>query len=101
MDPGPQTPLLVLAIGLMGLLGLALVHKSLTAIGSLRWPAMAGVIVLATVGMASCGGGGGSSGNPGTPPGSYQITVTGTSSGATTKTVVIPLSVNAVTFRVK
>jgi subtilase family serine protease len=101
MNPGPQTPLMLLAIGLMGLLGLAFMCKTLASTGSLRWPAMAGVIVLATMGMASCGGGGGSSGNPGTPPGSYQITVTGTSSGATTKTVVIPLSVNAETFRVK
>jgi subtilase family serine protease len=94
MDPGPQMPLLVLAIGLMGLLGLALVHKALTARRSLRWPAMAGVIVLATVGMASCGGGGGgSSGNPGTPAGSYTIVVTGTSSGVTTQTLTVPLSV--------
>jgi subtilase family serine protease len=95
VGPGPQAPLLLFTISLMGLMGLALAHKLLAAAGaSLRWPALAGVIVLAAVGMASCGGGGGSSGNPGTPPGSYTITVTG-ASGTTTHTLSIPLSVNA------
>jgi subtilase family serine protease len=102
VNPGPQAPLLVFAIGLLGFMGLALTYKSLaTRAFHVRWAAMAGVIVLAAVGMSSCGGGGGSSGNAGTPAGSYSIVVTATSTGAPTQTLSVPLSVNAATFKVK
>jgi subtilase family serine protease len=92
--PGPQAPLLVLVIGLLGMMGLAATYKWLPARRtSLRWPVMAAIVILATVGMVSCGSSG-SSGNAGTPVGSYTVAVTGTS-GSTSITVNVPLSVNA------
>jgi len=96
--PGPQAPLLVLAIGLLGMMGLAATYKWLPVRAGLRWSAMAAVVVLAAVGMSSCGSS--SSGSPGTPTGSYTIAVAGTS-GSTTGSVNVSLSVNAAGARMK
>jgi hypothetical protein len=60
---------------------------------------MLGILVLLfsiTGGVSACGGGGGNggggAGNPGTTPGTYTITVTGTS-GAITQTGTVSLTV--------
>jgi subtilase family serine protease len=64
-----------------------------------NWLAMMGLLVVLVSGIAiGCGGGGGSSSgggnsNPGTTPGTYTVTVTGTS-GSTTKTTGVTLTVN-------
>lgn len=64
-----------------------------------RWQSMLGILVLLfsiTGGVSACGGGGGNggggAGNPGTTPGTYTITVTGTS-GAITQTGTVSLTV--------
>ncbi|HLZ41367.1 MAG TPA: protease pro-enzyme activation domain-containing protein [Candidatus Sulfotelmatobacter sp.] len=74
------------AMLLPGLVGLALTMGS--GKPSLRAMRFLGLIValgFSTIWMASCSGGGsnGSTGNPGTPKGTYTISVTGTSGGAT------------------
>jgi hypothetical protein len=59
---------------------------------------MAGLALIALLGSLSCGGGlqgnggGGGSGSPGTPPGTYTITVNATS-GAITHNTQIALTV--------
>ena len=64
-----------------------------------NWLAMMGLFIVLVSGIAiGCGGGGGSSGgggtsNPGTTPGTYTVTVTGTS-GSTSKTTPVTLTVN-------
>jgi hypothetical protein len=62
--------------------------RTVTTIGT-------GVLALALVscgGGGSSGGGGGGGGNPGTPPGTYSITLSG-ASGSTTHTITITLKV--------
>jgi hypothetical protein len=49
-----------------------------------NWLAMLGLLVLfASIGAMGCGGGGGGGGNTGTTPGTYSVTVTGTSGSLT------------------
>jgi hypothetical protein len=74
----------VLMPGLMGIVFVAGSRKR-----SLRGMRVLGLIIVlggSTMWMASCGGNGssGTTGNPGTPKGTYTINVTGTSSGPTT-----------------
>ncbi len=88
--PGSPAPVALLALGLLGLLGLAIAQKRLALSKAWRWSAVATLVVLAAVGMASCGGGGG--GNSGTPKGAYDLTVTG-SSGGLTHSVQVSLNV--------
>ena len=73
-------------------------HAACTAPGSARWARLAsdGVLLLAlTIGMVACGGGGGNSGSiqPGTPAGSYTVTVKGTTANGVARTVSLGLTV--------
>jgi hypothetical protein len=60
-----------------------------------NWLAMLGllVLVISIAGMGCGGGGGGTTGNTGTTPGTYTVTITGTS-GTLTETTPVSLTVN-------
>jgi hypothetical protein len=62
----------------------------------LRQTILAGVLLLLSLGLLSCGGGlqgnGGGGGSPGTPPGTYTITVTAIC-GSITHTAQVSLTV--------
>jgi hypothetical protein len=66
--------------------------------GANRWrsamlPLAAGLLLM--LALAGCGGGGTTAYNPGTPPGTYTLTVTGTvTSGSSTLSHVLTLTVN-------
>jgi hypothetical protein len=84
------------AMLLPGLMGVVLTFGSRKR--SLRGLRILGFILLlgfSTIGISSCGGsnGGGGGGNPGTPTGSYTITVNATTSGPSSSTS-FTLSVN-------
>jgi MYXO-CTERM domain-containing protein len=84
----PSSPWMVVGLlGAMGLLGLAMRRRfgaQVERSWRLRWAVLAGTVLLAA-GLAACGGGSGGGGgsttptNPGTPAGTYSLTVTGTS----------------------
>ncbi|HEV2175947.1 MAG TPA: FG-GAP-like repeat-containing protein [Terriglobia bacterium] len=82
--PGAPSPLLSLVLlALMMLAALAAAPKWRTRRASLAFAAMMLMVVL----WASCGGGSsGTAGNPGTPAGTYTVTVTGTFTGSATLT---------------
>ncbi len=68
---------------LPGLLGIVFTAGSRRSLRGLRFLGLIVVLGFSTLWLASCGGSSGSTSNPGTPKGSYTITVTGTS-GTTT-----------------
>jgi hypothetical protein len=55
----------------------------------------AALLLLLGAGVVACGSAGGTSGNPGTPLGSYTATVTATATDGTTKTIILTLNVTA------
>ena len=78
---------IVFALLLPGLLGVVFTAGSLRSLRSLRSIRLLGLIVLlglSTLWLGSCGGSNGSNSNPGTPKGTYTITVNATSTGAPT-----------------
>ena len=89
-------------LGLFGLLGLALMALSwnrMNPIGAarFRWelPALLGTVMLSVALWGGCGGGGGAGNtvtNPGTPKGTYTVTVTGVSGNLQHQTT-IPVTV--------
>jgi hypothetical protein len=88
----PSLWLVVMLLGTLGLLGLAgrrrLGTHAKKRLWRLSWAMLAGTLLL-VVGLVACGGGSGGGGggtsptNPGTPAGTYTLTVTGTSGGLT------------------
>jgi hypothetical protein len=88
-------PIYAMFLPLLGIVGLA--RKRKQARRSLGWVGVIVVLAMSTLWLSSCGGGGGSSGpsDPGTPAGSYNLTVTvATSSGTSiSKNITIPLTV--------
>lgn len=76
----------VLVLGLLGMLALwALAARSKPGLAGLRFGvALVALASLALLFSACGGGGGGGNTNPGTPAGTYPLTVTGTVSGSTT-----------------
>jgi subtilase family serine protease len=88
-------PIYAMFLPLLGIVGLA--RKRKQARRTLGWLGLIVVLAMSTLWLSSCGGGGGSSGpsDPGTPAGSYNLTVTvATSSGTSiSKNITIPLTV--------
>jgi hypothetical protein len=94
-SPGnwPEMPMILLG-GLLLLVGAAALQARAKR-RPLAGATLAGLLLLLLVGLAKCGGGNGSSGgggNPGTPAGTYTITVTGTS-GTVTSAAQVTLTV--------
>jgi hypothetical protein len=54
---------------------------------------LAGIVLVVSLSVISCGGGPGGGGGGGTPPGTYNLTVTATSGNAS-KTMALSLTVN-------
>jgi hypothetical protein len=80
------------AMLLPGLLGIAFAAGSRT-----RTVRLLGLIVVlgcSTMWMGACGGGGGSNvqKNPGTPPGSYAVTISATTGGSVPLTATLPIT---------
>jgi uncharacterized repeat protein (TIGR01451 family) len=90
--PGNSAPLYASLFGAtLGMAGLILARRARTSVKIVRlWLGLAVLCVLAS--LTSCGGGGGSPQQPGTPPGTSQVTVT-TSVGTSNKTASITLVV--------
>ncbi|MGB8064100.1 MAG: protease pro-enzyme activation domain-containing protein [Candidatus Sulfotelmatobacter sp.] len=92
LDRGTRIFYAVLLPGLFGIVFMFSGRRRSFAAG--RMLALLMVLGLSTVWMASCGGtsGGGSNSNPGTPIGSYPITVNATTGGASPLTPTTPLT---------
>jgi uncharacterized repeat protein (TIGR03803 family) len=68
---------------LLGLVGIGTGFGSKQRQRTIKAMLLSGAVFFAIVSQTACGGSSSSGGNPGTPPGAYTITVTGTSSAAT------------------
>ncbi len=92
LDRGPRIFYAVLLPGLFGIVLTFSGRRRSLAVG--RMLALLMVLGFSTVWMASCGGtqGGSSNSNPGTPIGSYGITVNATTGGAKPLTPATPLT---------
>jgi subtilase family serine protease len=80
------------AMLLPGIMGLVLTGSRKHSLRAMRFLGFIVVLGISTVWLASCGGGSSTNGNPGTPKGTYTITVKGTS-GSTTSSATFNLIV--------
>jgi len=69
--------------------------KRKSARRSLGWLGLIAILAMSTLWLSSCGGGSSSPSDPGTPAGSYSLTITATTSSGTTitKNLTVPLTV--------
>lgn len=98
--PGPGSADLITLLALMAMLAQGFAGRRRFR-QSLRWALAVGAVGMMALAMAACGGGGGSGSappsNPGTPAGSYTLTVTGTAasgSNAVSHKVTLTLTVS-------
>jgi hypothetical protein len=92
LDRGPSVFYALLFPGLLGIVvTLGARKRSLSAMRMLALIALLGVSALW---MASCGGSSSSNKNPGTPTGSYPITINATTGGASPLTSSLKLTLN-------
>lgn len=92
LDRGPSIFYAVLFPGLLGLVvTLGARKRSLTA---MRMLALIALLSVSALWMVSCGGSSSSNKNPGTPTGSYPITINATTGGASPLTSSVKLTLN-------
>jgi subtilase family serine protease len=86
-------PIYAMALPLLGIVGLARKRRRMRK--SLGWLGLMLVLAMSTLWLSSCGGGGSSGpSDPGTPAGTYNLTVTVVSSAPSiNKSVTVPLTV--------
>lgn len=92
LDRGPSIFYAVLFPGLLGIVvTLGARKRSLSA---MRMLALIALLSVSALWMASCGGSSSSNKNPGTPTGSYPITINATTGGASPLTSALKLTLN-------
>jgi subtilase family serine protease len=86
-------PIYAMFLPLLGIVGL--VRKRKSARRTLGWLGLIAVLAMSTLWLSSCGGGSSTPSDPGTPAGSYNLTVTATTSSGTTitKNLTVPITV--------
>ena len=80
LDKGPSIFYAVLFPGLLGIV--ATIGTRKRSLSAMRMLALIALLGVSALWMASCGGSSSSNKNPGTPTGSYPITVNATTGGA-------------------
>ena len=97
-EPNSPLPMTLLLVGFAAIAGIGLIGLRFAPDKHLRWAMCALIILLAGIGLSSCGGGSssGGGGSSGTPTGTYTVMVTATTGGsnALTQTTPITLTVN-------
>ncbi len=92
LDRGPSIFYALLFPGLLGIVVTLGTRKR--SLNAMRILALIALLSVSALWMASCGGSSSSSKNPGTPTGSYPITVTATTGGASPLTSSVKLTLN-------
>ena len=92
LDRGPSIFYAVLFPGLLGIVVTLGARKR--SLNAMRMLVLIALLSVSALWMASCGGSSSSSKNPGTPTGSYPITVTATTGGASPLTSSVKLTLN-------
>ena len=92
LDRGPSIFYAVLFPGLLGIVVTLGARKR--SLNAMRILVLIALLSVSALWMASCGGSSSSSKNPGTPTGSYPITVTATTGGASPLTSSVKLTLN-------